>query len=77
MLLSLADPIYLALFGITAYDLAARGLHLWAALLAPAGIVFLDSAWAAAFLLLLAVSGCAGYLHRQLQAREIFFPGSV
>ena len=26
-----------------------RGLHLWAALLAPAGIVFLDSAWAAAF----------------------------
>lgn len=73
LLLSLADPIYLALFGITAYDLAARGLHLWAALLAPAGIVFLDSAWAAAFLLLLAVSGCAGYLHRQLQAKESSF----
>ena len=69
-LLSWADPVYLALYGSTAFDLASRGLHYYALALAPAGFIFFLSPWSAAYLLLLVISGYAGFLRRQLLERK-------
>ena len=73
LLLCRADPIYLALYGITAFDLAARGLHFGVIALVPAGFIFFTSPWSAAYLLLLSVSGCAGFLQRVLAEKEILY----
>jgi len=73
LLLSRADPVFIALYGAMACDLAARGLHLWAVLLAPAGFFFFINSWSAAYLLLLATCGCAGYLSRMLAEKESAF----
>lgn len=65
--------IYLALYGATAFDLAAKRLYVWIGALILGGVYYLSPEWFAGFVFLIALSSCAGYLELQLQAGKSSF----
>ncbi|MCR3921409.1 MAG: sensor histidine kinase [Firmicutes bacterium] len=71
--LSLANPSYLYLYSVIAYDLASYGRYRWIPFVAAVGPFYLRGQGISTFIFLLVISGISGYQRHILEEKETSF----
>ena len=72
-LLATANPQYIYLYCVTAYDLSALGMQLFSPLVILTGLLVLPFEYLPIYLLLLVISGISGYQSYTLKKKESSF----